>query len=1078
MSAQVTSPSKASRNLVFSDGSSHKFWKIELDGTSHTVTFGRIGTAGQTQTKDYGSEDAARKAYDKLVAEKTKKGYADAAGGGGTATAAVKPVAASSSTAASGTSTTGAASTKGTKTANPSKKASVPEAVPESAKVETPKVEAMPAPAAQTDVDLSLDRVIDLAPEDWFRAGFRSRPPLERGAPGTFDKNACLERLAKLKTTTYGWDTRWSDLNLPPALSAEEAHFWLVAMTEMRGRDTTLKVFAESISKKKVDGKLSVADARKRIEKAERGIPDEATLALANLFSVEEYLELLLEKPGKSRQPWQDSTLLRALVDGFNKHVIPYLTTPQREAIRKRIRKNWDPHQEPASDYECFPVEYYVAAAIGMHDAVYEVTSHWADDRYQKSDWGDHYQRPQELVFGLGSAEIVAAEWRRLKLKMRSADDVRAFLACTECAALDCVAVCVIAESNKEKCEELLKTLTLVRAPEAAEPLLECKLSAKTPAIARDWLDRNVGRAVAGLIDTAGGRGKLADAATEYLRGVKSKGYASVIAAAVKSSRNSDAAARVQAEVLDHEVKVYDPLDAKSTPKWLTKEIDAAGPIKRKALPSWAAAPMLPPLVVGDRVSGDRVSGDRRLSDEQVGLVLQLLAATSAAEKHPLLVALRSNLPKGVRDEFAWKLFQLWQEDGFPAKEKWAMGAIAHLGDDSCVLKLTPLIRAWPGESQHARAVFGLECLRAIGSSIALMQLAGIAQKLKFKGLKSKAEQFVTEIAKERGLTRDELEDRVVPDCGLDEHGRREFSFGPRSFSFVLGGDLKAMVRDESGKIRPNLPDPGAKDDPVLAAESVAEWKLLKKQIKEVATIQAGRLEQAMVTGRRWNSEDFETLLVRHPLMTHLAQKLIWGGFDAQGKRVVTFRVTEERDFADPDDDAVKLDGAATVGVVHPLELTDAERERWGEVQGDYEVVSPFAQLGRAVYPLEAGEGKQNDLQRFHGLKLVAPTLVFTLEKLGWIRGAAMDGGCFDEHSKQFPAAGVTAVIGYEGTVGMGYIDPNEMLTLSSIHFCSGLRVPSGYGWDSKVKMQLEQVPPIVISEVLADLQVLKSKAK
>jgi hypothetical protein len=205
---------------------------------------------------------------------------------------------------------------------------------------------------------------------------------------------------------------------------------------------------------------------------------------------------------------------------------------------------------------------------------------------------------------------------------------------------------------------------------------------------------------------------------------------------------------------------------------------------------------------------------------------------------------------------------------------------------------------------------------------------------------------------------------------------------------------------------------------------------------------------------------------------------LIWGGFDSQGKRLVTFRVTEERDYADPDDNATKLGKVAAVGVVHPLELSDAERSRWGEVMSDYEIVSPFPQLGREVYSLETGEGKADELKRFHELKLYAPTLVFTLEKLGWIRGEAMDAGCFDEHSKQFPAADVTAVVGYDGTVGMGYIDPDEMLTTKSVHFCPGMRAPSGYGWGSKKKLKLEKVPPIVISEVIADLQVLKSKAK
>ena len=59
----------------------------------------------------------------------------------------------------------------------------------------------------------------------------------------------------------------------------------------------------------------------------------------------------------------------------------------------------------------------------------------------------------------------------------------------------------------------------------------------------------------------------------------------------------------------------------------------------------------------------------------------------------------------------------------------------------------------------------------------------------------------------------------------------------------------------------------------------------------------------------------------------------------------------------------------------------------------------------------------ESHLHRVPGIKLAAPTLVFGLEKFGWIRGTGMDGGCFDEHSKPFPAANVTAVVHYEGNV-------------------------------------------------------------
>ena len=63
----------------------------------------------------------------------------------------------------------------------------------------------------------------------------------------------------------------------------------------------------------------------------------------------------MLVKPSRSKQSWQESGLLKAIVDGSSKYVVPYLTDQQLESIRKRIRKTWDPNQEPATDYESLP---------------------------------------------------------------------------------------------------------------------------------------------------------------------------------------------------------------------------------------------------------------------------------------------------------------------------------------------------------------------------------------------------------------------------------------------------------------------------------------------------------------------------------------------------------------------------------------------------------------------------------------------------------------------------------------------------------------------------------------------------
>ena len=63
------------RYFEFVDGTSNKFWEIWMDGTDVTTNWGKIGTDGQTKTKDFDSAAAARADADKLIAEKTKKGY-------------------------------------------------------------------------------------------------------------------------------------------------------------------------------------------------------------------------------------------------------------------------------------------------------------------------------------------------------------------------------------------------------------------------------------------------------------------------------------------------------------------------------------------------------------------------------------------------------------------------------------------------------------------------------------------------------------------------------------------------------------------------------------------------------------------------------------------------------------------------------------------------------------------------------------------------------------------------------------------------------------------------------------------
>jgi DNA ligase-1 len=75
--AAVASSSSTVRHFEFVEGKSSKFWEISTDGCEVTVRYGRIGTAGTSKVKAHADAKAARREADRLIAEKTGKGYVE-----------------------------------------------------------------------------------------------------------------------------------------------------------------------------------------------------------------------------------------------------------------------------------------------------------------------------------------------------------------------------------------------------------------------------------------------------------------------------------------------------------------------------------------------------------------------------------------------------------------------------------------------------------------------------------------------------------------------------------------------------------------------------------------------------------------------------------------------------------------------------------------------------------------------------------------------------------------------------------------------------------------------------------------
>ncbi|MDP9794422.1 hypothetical protein J2S43_002934 [Catenuloplanes nepalensis] len=500
-------------------------------------------------------------------------------------------------------------------------------------------------------------------------------------------------------------------------------------------------------------------------------------------------------------------------------------------------------------------------------------------------------------------------------------------------------------------------------------------------------------------------------------------------AAAVAPTLTGDAATRVTA-LLD---EIGTRTDATTVPD-LTGDL----PDKPPVIPDWMHDGVLPPLLR---------DGAGALPDAHVPALLTACALGRTAE-----VAAAFDPADFTR--YAWDVFFRWYYLGGTAKENWTLGMLAALGDDDTIRRLTPTILAWPGEAGHARAVAGLDVLATIGTETALMALNRIAQRSTFKGLKNAARQKMDAVAAGLGLDGDQLADRLVPDVGLDPAGRLALDYGPRTFTVGFDETLTPYVTDAAGKRLKALPKPGAKDDPVAAPAAQKRFTELKKEVRGIAGDLVARLERDMINERRISGAELRAHYVTHPLVRHLAGRLVWGVYE-DGRLTGAIRIAEDGSIAGAADETVTLDDDARVGVAHPIHLDEKLAAGFGEVFADYEILQPFPQLAREVYRLTDAEAGGRALARMAGRGAPDGRLI-ALERRGWLRDAPQDAGIINAIGRALPGGGQ---ISAELDPGMSYYEPGGHQTLRRVEL---------YGPVAR----LGELNPLLVSEVIRDLTI------
>jgi hypothetical protein len=353
----------------------------------------------------------------------------------------------------------------------------------------------------------------------------------------------------------------------------------------------------------------------------------------------------------------------------------------------------------------------------------------------------------------------------------------------------------------------------------------------------------------------------------------------------------------------------------------------------------------------------------------------------------------------------------------------------------------------------------GNACLYSLSTTTsedAAAQLSRLDSTVKQPTAKKRIGKSLDTAASLTGQTREDLEEKSVPNFGLNLEGNLSRAFGNYTalLQIVESRDIEITWSHKDGKSFKAAPAEVKRDH----ATALKEFQKLAKDLEKMLTAQRIRIERLLMTERDWDFESWRHRYFDHPLLANITRRLIWhfklgdrsalGAFfkgkivDVQGRPLTWLKA----------DTRVRLWHA----IGFALETVAA----WRDWLQKHEVCQPFKQAHREVYILTDAEVRtKNYSNRFAAHILGQHQFAALCKQRGW-KYQFMGG--FDFQSTptlELPAWNLSAEFWVQPTAEMDRSGVSRYLATDQVRFVR-----------NETAILLSDVPAIVFSEVMRDV--------
>ncbi|WP_304180060.1 DUF4132 domain-containing protein [Leptotrichia trevisanii] len=341
--------------------------------------------------------------------------------------------------------------------------------------------------------------------------------------------------------------------------------------------------------------------------------------------------------------------------------------------------------------------------------------------------------------------------------------------------------------------------------------------------------------------------------------------------------------------------------------------------------------------------------------------------------------------------KFLSKIFEKWKEQRFNPKYKNIFIPLIMTANMKQVHNMVNIVDMIVSEYNKVPvAAYGIRvlALRSETKEIGIL-LKVFFNNYKDKRIKTAAEQSLDVIARNAGITRDELDDILVPDFGFGQDRIRLFDYGERKIKVkldVMSIPAKITAYDENEKILKGLPKASKKFNDVesIVEEYRREIKHIRKLLKEITVSQANSLLNALFLERKWQVKKWIETFIHNPVMQTFAIQLIWKETDENDRLIKTFRYTEDGTFKTAQNQECVLNEDSFVNLLYFPELSEEEQRLWERNLENNKIKQPIKQTNIPVYKITEKNQEKIEILDYNKKGFLVNKMRKKTEKLGF----------------------------------------------------------------------------------------------